>query len=147
MHEFMNANGPAVVDELIRRDLPSSALPDDDEVRAWMHSMVPQAIDTLFGRFHDVDRGINESLLSAHHSMPISHDSGYYTANHDMESIEDHGLPSTIFDAETIMNGPRALSEEASNTEQVLHPGPSFDYNDFMSNMIDMDDFPDFSDT
>lgn len=49
-----------------------------------------------------------------------------------------------IVDAEASMNAPQALDDEADSNEHVSNLLPSFDYDMYMSNMIDIDDFPDF---
>jgi hypothetical protein len=88
VRDFMYTNGPAVVDELILRDLPSNLLPGDEEVRTLIRAMLPEAIDIIFERYQSSDQRRVERSISPVRQDPTNRDSRYSTTNHD-----DHSLP------------------------------------------------------
>jgi hypothetical protein len=139
MREFMYAQGPFIVGEIIARDLPSTLQPQVEEVDAFIRSLFPEAIDILLERFQNASQNTTsrQPETVALTGQPTLHerysDSGYSTTS--LEDRENTSHPSVRhFD-----QAPRSLPLHSPPDSQLQHHDTFFDVlRDFPSDNLDI---------
>jgi hypothetical protein len=100
----MNVEGPALLDELISNNLPSNLHPVAEEVRAFISSLFPIAVDVLVERLQIVYQNATigsslsaPSLISSTQQITLRSDSGYSTSSLQAHNGVDSCMPAGSF--------------------------------------------------